>query len=144
MRETPFYLAQRPVDANSAKGDGRLTLAHPAREAVDTFTLRSGESGSGARRVDLLHRQSQGSPGSFDHTDIEQRPDVLVYIDRRCWREGLELTGPMTAVIAFSSDALDTDVTVKLLDVFPDGRAMNIVRKASRARAIATASTGRR
>jgi putative CocE/NonD family hydrolase len=49
-------------------------------------------------------------------------------------RQGLELTGPMRAEISLSSDALDTDVTVKLLDVFPDGRAMNMVEGITRAR----------
>ena len=49
-------------------------------------------------------------------------------------RDGLELTGPMRAVISLSSDALDTDVTVKLLDVFPDGRAMNMVEGITRVR----------
>jgi uncharacterized protein len=48
--------------------------------------------------------------------------------------QGLELTGPMRAQIFLSSDAPDTDVTVKLLDVFPDGRAMNIVEAITRAR----------
>ena len=40
----------------------------------------------------------------------------------------------MRAVVNFSSDALDTDVTVKLLDVFPDGRAMNMVEGITRPR----------
>ncbi len=34
--------------------------------------------------------------GSFDHADIEQRPDVLVYTSE-VLREGLELTGSMQA-----------------------------------------------
>jgi putative CocE/NonD family hydrolase len=42
----------------------------------------------------------------------------------------------MRAEISLSSDALDTDVTVKLLDVFPpsDGRVMNMVEGITRAR----------
>jgi len=58
---------------------------------------------------------------------------VLVYTGD-VLREGLELTGSMRAVINLSSDALDTDVTVKLLDVFPDGRSMNMVEGITRVR----------
>jgi putative CocE/NonD family hydrolase len=40
----------------------------------------------------------------------------------------------MKAVVHLSSDAKDTDVTVKLIDVFPDGRAMNMVEGITRVR----------
>jgi putative CocE/NonD family hydrolase len=40
----------------------------------------------------------------------------------------------MRAIVHLSSDALDTDVTVKLLDVFPDGRSMNMVEGITRVR----------
>ena len=40
----------------------------------------------------------------------------------------------MRAVVSVSSNAPDTDVTVKLLDVFPDGRAMNMVEGITRVR----------
>src|ERR1043166_3255032 len=40
----------------------------------------------------------------------------------------------MQAIIHLSSNVLDTDVTVKLLDVFPDGRAMNMVEGITRVR----------
>jgi hypothetical protein len=40
----------------------------------------------------------------------------------------------MRAVVFLSSDAPDTDVTVKLLDVFPDGRSMNMQEGITRVR----------
>jgi len=58
---------------------------------------------------------------------------VLVYTTD-VLRDGLELTGPMRAVVFLSSDAPDTDVTVKLLDVFPDGRSMNMQEGITRVR----------
>src|SRR6185436_16050659 len=70
---------------------------------------------------------------SYDHTDIEQRPDVLVYTSD-AFANGVELTGAMRGIISISSDALDTDVTLKLLDVHPDGKAMNIVEGVTRVR----------
>jgi len=40
----------------------------------------------------------------------------------------------MSAVVHLSSDAPDTDITVKLLDVFPDGRSMNMQEGITRVR----------
>ena len=40
----------------------------------------------------------------------------------------------MRAEISLSSDAVDTDVTLKLLDVFPDGRVMNMQEGVTRVR----------
>ena len=47
---------------------------------------------------------------------------------------GLEITGPVQAILHASSSAVDTDWTVKLLDVFPDGRAINLCDGILRAR----------
>jgi putative CocE/NonD family hydrolase len=46
----------------------------------------------------------------------------------------MEVTGPVSATIYFSTDVPDTDITVKLLDVQPDGRALNISHGIARAR----------
>ncbi len=48
--------------------------------------------------------------------------------------EGLEVTGPLEAVLYVSSDAPDTDFTVKLVDVYPDGTAYNVQEGALRMR----------
>ena len=41
-------------------------------------------------------------------------------------KEGLEVSGPIEVTLYVSSDAKDTDFTVKLIDVYPDGRAYNL------------------
>ena len=41
-------------------------------------------------------------------------------------KEGAELSGPIVPTLYVSSDAKDTDFTVKALDVYPDGRAYNL------------------
>jgi putative CocE/NonD family hydrolase len=38
----------------------------------------------------------------------------------------LEITGPVTVILYASSSASDTDFTAKLVDVFPDGMAVNL------------------
>ena len=41
-------------------------------------------------------------------------------------KEGIEVSGPIELTLYVSSDAKDTDFTVKLIDVYPDGRAYNL------------------
>lgn len=64
-------------------------------------------------------------PGPFDQREIEQRPDVLVFTSVPL-DEPIEVTGRVTARLFVSSDRPDTDVAVKLCDVYPDGRSFNV------------------
>ncbi|HVT38876.1 MAG TPA: CocE/NonD family hydrolase [Gemmatimonadaceae bacterium] len=132
MRETAFYL-RSDGGANSSRGNGRLSLAAPTRERADTFTYDPANPVPARGGSICCTGNPKDVPGSFDNADIEQRPDVLVYTGD-VLREGLELTGPMRAVAYLSSDARDTDLTVKLLDVFPDGRSMNMQEGITRVR----------
>jgi putative CocE/NonD family hydrolase len=61
----------------------------------------------------------------MDQRPVEERPDVLVYTSEPL-EEGLEVSGPIDFTVYVSSNRRDTDVTVKLLDVYPDGRAYNL------------------
>ena len=50
------------------------------------------------------------------------------------FKEGTEVSGPITPTLYVSSDAKDTDFTVKVLDVYPDGRAYNLDESIQRMR----------
>ena len=54
--------------------------------------------------------------GAFDQRKMESRPDILVYTSEAL-KEGTEVSGPIEATLYVSSDARDTDITVKLIDV---------------------------
>ena len=71
--------------------------------------------------------------GAFDQRKIEARQDILVYTSEP-FADGLELSGPITPTLYVSSDAKDTDFTVKVLDVYPDGRAYNLDESIQRMR----------
>ena len=71
--------------------------------------------------------------GSFDQQQLETRNDVLVYTTEPL-NEGVELTGFIETTLYVSSDVKDTDFTVKLLDVYPDGRAYNLDETIQRVR----------
>ena len=51
----------------------------------------------------------------------------------RC-KEGMEVSGPIDVTLYVSSDAKDTDFTVKLIDVLPDGTAYNLDENIQRVR----------
>ncbi len=64
---------------------------------------------------------------------VEARPDVLVYTSPPL--EGdLDVIGPLQVIRWASSSAKDTDFTAKLVDVTPEGLAMNLADDIIRAR----------
>jgi hypothetical protein len=71
--------------------------------------------------------------GPRDQRQVELRDDVLVYstpvLDRP-----VEVTGPIELRLFVASSARDTDFTGKLVDVYPDGRAMILTEGILRAR----------
>jgi len=63
--------------------------------------------------------------GPYDQTVVENRPDVLVFTSN-VLTEPYEATGRIKARLYVSSDCPDTDFTVKLTDVYPNGKSMLI------------------
>ena len=64
---------------------------------------------------------------------MEARQDILVYTTDPL-AEGVEMSGTIEITLYVSSSARDTDFTVKLVDVFPDGSVYNIDETIQRAR----------
>jgi hypothetical protein len=110
--------------ANTLRGDGRLASTAPATDQPDRFTYDPADPvPSLGGNVCCTGNAIAG--GAFDQRRIEERPDVLVYSTEPL-TEGIEVSGPIEVTIFVSSDARDTDFTVKLIDVEPDGRAFNL------------------
>ena len=63
--------------------------------------------------------------GPYDQRSVENRADVLLFTSD-VLTEPYEATGPIKARLYVSSNCPDTDFTVKLTDVYPDGRSMLI------------------
>ncbi|MFO7677898.1 MAG: CocE/NonD family hydrolase [Thermoplasmatota archaeon] len=63
--------------------------------------------------------------GPYDQTSVEDRDDVIIFTSP-VLEQPYEATGPIIARLFVSSDCPDTDFTVKLCDVYPDGRSMLI------------------
>jgi putative CocE/NonD family hydrolase len=126
-RWTRFYLASGG-NANTRTGDGLLEAGHSSGPE-DHFTYdpahpvptRGGNDGG------------FGSPGgAFDQSGIETRDDVLVYQSAPL-ADDMAVIGPVTVAFWAATSARDTDFTVKLVDVHPDGFAHNVVDRIIRA-----------
>jgi uncharacterized protein len=69
--------------------------------------------------------------GAFDQGRIGEREDQISFISAPL-EDSLEVTGPIKAVLWLSSDCVDTDVSVRLIDVvppnddYPNGYALNL------------------
>lgn len=61
--------------------------------------------------------------GPKDQTTIESRADVLVFTSEEL-TEDTEVTGQVLAKVFFATDCDDTDIVVRLTDVYPDGRSI--------------------
>jgi hypothetical protein len=126
-----FYLSSGGK-ANSIAGDGALSTAAPDTDKPDGFTydpLNPVLSYGG--NVCCTGNAVQG--GAFDQRRMEAREDILVFTSD-AFKEGTEVSGPITPTLYVSSDAKDTDFTVKVLDVYPDGRAFNLDESIQRMR----------
>jgi hypothetical protein len=126
-----FYLSSGGR-ANSLYGDGVLAATPPSADRPDSFTYDPttpvlSKGGGVCCMGDAL------TPGAFDQRSVETRADVLVYTSEP-FADGLELTGPIVPKLYVSSDARDTDFTVKVLDVYPDGTAYNLDESIQRMR----------
>lgn len=71
--------------------------------------------------------------GSLDQQEMELRDDILVYTSEPL-TDGIEISGFIESTLYLSSDVKDTDVTIKLIDVYPDGRAYNLDETIQRVR----------
>lgn len=132
--ETPFY----------CHGDGRL-MASPPESDAESLTYDFDP----ARPVPTIGgSMTSGAPvfeaGAYDQVEgarfygsrqpylpLSARPDVLVF-ETPPLEAPVEVTGSITAHLWISTDAVDTDFTIKLIDVyppsedFPRGFAMNL------------------
>ena len=63
--------------------------------------------------------------GAYDQREVEARSDVLVYTSEPLGAD-IEVTGPVVVRLYASTDGPDTDFTAKLVDVHPDGHAVNL------------------
>ncbi|TWU07207.1 Cocaine esterase [Symmachiella macrocystis] len=115
---TPFYFHQNhQLSQAPPTTDGSLEYQYDPENPVPTV---------GGQNL-FLDR------GPKDQRKIESRDDVLLFTTDTL-TEPVEVSGRIRATLFVSSDCPDTDFTVKLSDVYPDGRSMLVTDGILRAR----------
>lgn len=145
-----YYVMGDPTDG-SAPGNFWRSAANwppPAKPTRVYFDAEGGlkiepPSGSNAKLsykydpkdpVPTVGGQNLNLPkGPMDQRKVESRDDVLPFTSVAL-PEPVEITGRVRAKLYVSSDCPDTDFTVKLTDVYPDGRSMLLTDGILRAR----------
>lgn len=125
-------------NANTLHGDGKLLRAAHGDSPPDHFTYdpanpiptRGGNHSVGpwnGAYKDLIWC------GPCDQRPNEERADMLVYTSAPLAAD-MEVTGPVLLNLWATSSAPDTDFVARLVDTYPDGRAINITEGIVRAR----------
>jgi len=131
--EMTTYYINSSGNANSLGGDGILTLIpHGTKDYPDSFRYDPNDPVP-SYGGNLCCMGNAVEAGSFDQQEIETRDDILVYTSG-ILPEGIQVSGFIESTLYVSSDAKDTDFTIKILDVYPDGRAYNLDETIQRAR----------
>jgi putative CocE/NonD family hydrolase len=128
--EMRWYL-QSGGAANTLDGDGVLAPDEPADAVPDAYVYDPLDP------VPTLYGKTLMPTilpaGIADQTPLERRRDVLCYTSDPL-EEPLAANGRIRVELWASSSAVDTDFTAKLVDVAPDGYAMNLADGIVRAR----------
>ena len=106
---------------------GRLSTEPPAEEPADVYLYDP------RRPVPTVGGPAYGDGGARDQRAVESRPDVLVYTSEPLAAD-VRVTGPIAMRLWAETTARDTDFTAKLVNVAPDGLAMNLADGIVRAR----------
>jgi uncharacterized protein len=120
------YYFRGAGDANTPFGDGALSLEQPSAETPDRYVYDP-------RDPVMSVQLPNGQAGPGDASVLDDRRDILVY-QTPPLDQDVEVTGPLTVTLFAASTALDTDWTARLVDVSPDGAAVNVTYGIVRAR----------
>jgi putative CocE/NonD family hydrolase len=128
---TSFYLNSNG-DANTLYGSGSLSKTKPSKDESDSFVYDPMNPVSSlGGNVCCTGNAVKG--GAYNQQAMETRQDILVYTTD-VLTEGVEISGFIESTLYVSSDAKDTDFTLKIIDVYPDGTAYNLDETIQRVR----------
>ncbi|HWC75662.1 MAG TPA: CocE/NonD family hydrolase [Gemmatimonadales bacterium] len=130
QRLTKFYVSSGG-HAQTSSGDGALDSVPPAASsaAADKFTYDPADP-----TPYLIDSRELEESLNEDYTELNAtRRDALVFTSAPLTKP-LEVTGEMTARLWAATDRTDTDWTIMLLDVYPDGHAERVQDGLVRAR----------
>ncbi len=134
-----YYVMGDTTNSDSPGNEWRTAETWPPEHESTPLFLHSGERLSQSQPNHSTSREMILNPenpsptlggmnleidsGPHDQNALNSRKDVLVYTTE-VLEEAIEVTGKIKAIIYASSDVSDTDITVRLADVYPDGKSM--------------------
>jgi hypothetical protein len=128
---TDYFLSSEGK-ANTSNGNGKLVAKIPSSDKPDAFSYDPANPVS-SYGGNVCCTGNAVTGGAFDQSQMELRDDMLVYTSEPL-KEGMEVSGFIESTLYLSSDVKDTDVTIKLIDVYPDGKAYNLDETIQRVR----------
>ncbi|NGX58291.1 MAG: Cocaine esterase [Chlamydiae bacterium] len=137
-----IYYVMGPLDGSSSKGNEWKTAKHwpvPSQPKDFYFANNDALLEQPATQNHLSYRYNPEDPvptvggrnlfldaGPKDQRMIERRSDVLVFTSQPL-KDDIEVTGRLQAVVYVETNKKDTDVAIRLTDVYPDGKSILIV-----------------
>jgi len=109
-------------NANTLNSDGLLSWDAPGEEPTDQYAFDPRDPSP------AFFAPPDAPPVHFhglDLQEVEAREDVLVYTSEVLEQE-VQIAGPVEVELFAASDGLDTDWVVRILDVNPDGKSVNL------------------
>lgn len=154
------YYVMGPFDGSTSSGNlWRTAHKWPVDSAKISFFLTSDKTLTEAKPIKSALFTYKHDPqnlvptiggrnlfmeaGPMDQSPIEKRDDLLIFTTNPL-TEDLEVTGRLQAKLLFSSDQNDTDLAVRLTDVYPDGRSILISDGITRTRNIESDQEGKK
>jgi hypothetical protein len=116
VQETDFFL-ESDGSANTPSGDGRLSRRRPEESQPDRYVYDP--------RDPVMSLPDSEDAGPSDQAILRWRRDILVY-QTEPLEEDLVVLGEPVVTLWAASDGPDTDFTAKLIEVRPDGLAINV------------------
>ncbi len=112
-----FYLTSYG-GANTPSGDGSLQVDTSPTERDDRYRYDPADPVMSLMAPNMQMQPCEQSP-------LDDRTDILVY-QTEPLKKAVMVMGPVSVLLYVSTDAPDTDFTVKLVDVHADGFAVNV------------------
>lgn len=116
-RFVPYFLHSKGR-ANTPLGDGTLSEEPSGAESPDRFVYDPRDPAMFLGTPDV-------QPAPRDQAPLGRRQDILVY-QTAPLEEDVLVVGPLECRIWAASDCVETDFTAKLVEVGPDGLAINL------------------
>jgi len=126
----PYYLSSSGK-ANGGAAGGLLGSAKPSSAGIDKYTYDPNNPVPTTGGNNCCGTPTAAGPK--DQRAVESRSDVLIYTSE-VLRNALAVAGPVKMKLFAETDGPDTDWMIKLVDVYPDGFAMNVAEGILRAR----------